>query len=158
MRVSLCLDCRRSFSPFFHRGSGELSVAPTMCCLWYLLPLKWIQERQASIPKWLFPSDFSNGVGNSGASRENQLQGAGRECGFTAFMINSICIFIDKCYSTGNFAPLISQRACSSKQDLMIYLGAGSLLINSVSNGSHLSALIGCPGHVISLYFIRCDH
>ncbi len=104
------------------------------------------------------PLDFPNGVGNSRASRENQLEGARRKHGFTACMINSICIFIDKCYSAGNFAPLISQRACSSKQDLMIYLGTESLLINSVSNGSHLSALIGCPGHVISLYFIRCDH
>lgn len=98
--------------------------------------------KTASIPARLFPSDFSNGVGNSRAGVGEQLQGAtGREgererwwwrwgggerqCSSTAFMINSICIFIDKCYSTGNSAPVISHRGCSSKQDLMIYPGAG---------------------------------
>lgn len=83
--------------------------------------------KTASIPAWLFPSDFSNGVGNSRASIENSFRELERERerSFTAFMINSICIFIDKCYSTGNFAPVISHRGCSSKQDLMIYLGAG---------------------------------
>lgn len=73
-------------------------------------------------------------------------------------MTNSICIFIDKWYSTGNSAPTISHRHYCSEQDSTIYLDAGWLLINSPSNRSHLIALIGCPGHVISLYFIRCGH
>lgn len=32
----------------------ELNVMPTMCCLWYLLPLKWVKERQL-----VFPPGFS---------------------------------------------------------------------------------------------------
>ena len=126
MKVSLCSDSRRSFSPYSHRESQWRAERYTHHVL-FVVPVtsQMSPGKTASIPAWLLPSDFSNGVGNSRASRENQLQGAGGESGFTAFMINSICIFIDKCYSTGNFAPLISQRACSSKQDLMIYLGAG---------------------------------
>lgn len=37
--------------PCSHR---ELSVMPTMCCLWYLLPFKWVKERQL-----VFPHGFS---------------------------------------------------------------------------------------------------
>lgn len=67
--------------------------------------------KTAHIPTWLFPSDSSNGEGNSTASRKSELQGAGSEHSFTAYMTNSICVFIDKCYSTGNFASMISHRA-----------------------------------------------
>lgn len=126
MKVSLCSESRRSFSPYSQRESQWRAERYTHHVL-FVVPVtsQMSSGKTASIPAWLFPSDFSNGVGNSRASRENQLQGAVRECGFTAFMINSICIFIDKCYSTGNSAPVISHRGCSSKQDLMIYLGTG---------------------------------
>lgn len=78
--------------------------------------------------------------------------------GFTAFVINPVCIFIDKGYSTGNSAPVISHGGCASKQGLTIYPCAWWLLINSVSSGPHLSAFIWCSGHVISHYCIRCDN
>lgn len=29
----------------------EINAMPTMCCLWYLLPLKWVKERQLVFPR-----------------------------------------------------------------------------------------------------------
>lgn len=37
----------------------ELNVMPTMCCLWYLLPLKWVKERQLVFPQGFSPQNFS---------------------------------------------------------------------------------------------------
>lgn len=126
MKVNLYSDCRRSFSPHSQREKQWIDELYIRHVLFVLPATSQMSEgKTASIPVWLSPSDISNGVGNSRAGRENQPQGARRKCSFTAFMTNSICIFIDKWYSTGNFAPMISHRGCSSKQDLMIYLGTG---------------------------------
>lgn len=41
MKVSLCSESEGLFPLIpIERASEELSVRPTMCCLWYLLPLK----------------------------------------------------------------------------------------------------------------------
>lgn len=129
MKVSLNLLVFRKvffFSPFpVERACGGLSVNPHHVLFVVPVTSQMSPGKTASIPAWLSPSDFSNGVRNSRTSRESQLQGAEREHSFTASMTNSIWIFIDKCYSAGNFAPMISHRDCSSKQDLMIYLAAG---------------------------------
>lgn len=48
----LMLQFQKLLPPVFPQR--ELNVMPTMCCLWYLLPLKWVKERQL-----VFPHGFS---------------------------------------------------------------------------------------------------
>lgn len=154
VKIKLYLHSTNLFFP-----KGEPVKSREVCCLWYLLHLKWFFGRQLEFPHVSFPSDFFffNGVRNSRAWREHQLHRATMLCCFTAFMTNSICIFKDKSYSAGNFALAINHPGCGlSQRDLMIYIAAGWLLINSPLNDLHLDGLSGCLGHILSLYIIRC--
>lgn len=46
----------------------DLNVMPTMCCLWYLLPLKWVKERQLVFPHGFSLQTSNSGVGSRGNS------------------------------------------------------------------------------------------
>lgn len=172
MKGSLYCDSRRSFPLITMRASQELSVQLAMCCLWYLLPLKWVQERQLVFPHGSSLQTFSNGAAGP-AERTSFRELRESEASLPSWQI-LLVFFIDKCYSTGNVAPMISHRGCGSRQDVMIYLGRDSFWLilyrmvhtsvlwpgvrgmsyNFISSGVTIGAvdLIHCPCTEIDLF------
>lgn len=78
MKLSLCSDSRRPFPSYSHRESQWRAERYTHHVL-FVVPVtsQMSPGKTASIPTWLFPSDFSNGVWNSRASIENSFREPG---------------------------------------------------------------------------------
>lgn len=72
MKVSLCSESRRSSPAYSQREGLWRAEDYTHHVLFVVLVTSQMSPgKTASIPSWLFPSDFSNGAGNNRVSIEN---------------------------------------------------------------------------------------
>lgn len=73
MKVSLCSDSRRSSAYSQREGLWRAEDYTHHVLFVVLVTSQMSPGKTASIPSWLFPSDFSNGAGNNRVSIENSF-------------------------------------------------------------------------------------